>query len=419
MGRTARDKRDRPHPPPVEHIELNDEHAGWRLIAAGVLLVFGAAMLVYAFMQLMSPEDGWMEIEASSSAGTSCAGEFTFLYYPDGTAERKAVSTLYTQLCRSAYELFHCEEEFEGVSNVCTINRHPNVVVELDPGLYAAFETVAQSGSRLLYLGPVYGRYDDLFFCTDDSQTVDFDPRLSEDVAREYGDIAAFASDPGAIGLELLGENRVRLAVSEEYLAYAAQEEIEDFIRFSWTTNAFIADYIARGMTAQGFTRGVLTSYDGFVRNLDGSGMEYSVQLYDRQGQMVYPAAVMSCPGPVSIVSLRDYPLNELDQQRFYELSNGEIRTLYLDLADGLCRNAVPNLVCYAGEKGCGELLLALAPVYIAESFQEEALTHLAADGIQSIYFKNGVICPSEPGVTLTQLYEKDGVRYTVASAEK
>lgn len=416
MGRTARDKRDRPHPPPVKHIELNDEHAGRRLIIAAALLVFGAAMLAYAFMQLMSPEDGWMEIEASSSAGTSCAGEFTFLYYPDGTAERKAVSTLYTQLCRSAYELFHCEEEFEGVSNICTINRHPNEIVEVDPGLYEAFETVERSGSRLLYLGPVYGRYDDLFFCVDDSQAVDFDPRLSADVAREYREVAAFAGDPEAVRVELLGGNRVRLAVSEEYLAYAEQEEIEDFIRFSWTANAFITDYIAQGLMAQGFTRGVLTSYDGFIRNLDGSGTEYSIQLYDRQGQTIYPAATMSCQGPVSMVSLRDYPLNELDQQRFYELGSGEIRTLYLDPVDGLCRSAIPNLVCYARDKGCGELLLELAPVYIAETFEVEALERLTAKGIQSIYCKSGVIYPTEPGITLTRLYEKDGVRYTVAS---
>ena len=283
MKRTARDKRERPHPPPVKRIELNEEHIGRRLITAGVLLVLGLGLLAYAVLQLLTPETGWTEIEAGASVGTSCGEDFTFFYYAPTSAERRAVSTQYTQLCRSAYQMFHSGEEFEETGNVRTINLHPNQTVKVEPGLYRALEVMERSGSRLLYLGPVYDRYDDLFFCVDDSQIVDFDPRLNEDIAQEYREIAAFARDPEAVRIELLGDNQVRLYVSTEYLAYAGREEIDDFIGFSWTANAFIADYLAQELTALGYTRGTLTSYDGFIRNLDGSGTEYSVQLYDCQ----------------------------------------------------------------------------------------------------------------------------------------
>ncbi len=418
MKRTARDKRDRPHPPPVERIALNEEHVGRRLAAAAAMLVFGGAMLAYAVWQLVTPETGWTTIEVSASAGVSCAGDFTFLYEASTISERKAVTAGYTRLCRSAYEIFHSKEEFEGVGNLRTVNRRPNEAVEVDPALYRALETVERSGSRLLYLGPVYERYDDLFFCTDDSQAAAFDPRLNGEVAREYGEIAAFANDPEAIQIELLGGNRVRLAVSAEYLAFAEREELETLVQFSWTANAFIADYIAEELTALGYTRGTLNSCDGFTRNLDGSGTEYSVQLFDRQGQRVYPAAVMNCRGPVSIVSFRDYPLNDQDLGRFYEMENGEIRTLYLDVADGLCKSAVHNLVCYAGNRGCGEILLEAAPVYIAGQLPPGALEELAAEGIQSIRCENGIIYPTDAGITLTQLFEGNGMQYSLSPPE-
>lgn len=410
MGRTARDRQDR-HPRPVERIELSEEHAGRRLIAAAVLLIFGAAMLTYAFMQLLSPEEEWITVEGNSGAGASSAEEFTFLYHPGSgdrsyTADRKGVTSLYAQLCRESFQVFHSTETFEGVTNICTINRRPNEVLEVAPALYEAFAAAERSGSRALYLGPVYERYSGLFSCGDDSMLADFDPRLSPEVAQEYREYVAFANDPQAVRMELLGENRVRLFVSREYLEYAGQEGVERFIDFAWMSNAFIADYMARELTAQGYTRGVLASYDGFIRCLDGSGENYSLSVYDQKEGTVYTAAVLSYRGPKSIVCLRDYPVSDLDQSRFYRLRTGEIRTPYVDIADGLCRNAVSNLTGYAGDKDCGEILLEMLPVYIADALQEDALEALAEKGIDFVYCGDGTICASEGRTVFSQMDE-------------
>lgn len=422
MKRTARDKRDLPHPPPVERIELPEEHPWRRLALAVVLLAFGGAMLAFAVIQLLQPDSEWMTVEAQSSVGVSCAQEFAFLYRPGGTgssptAERRGVTSAYSQLCRQAFQVFHSREAFEGVTNLYAINRRPNEVLEIDGGLYGAFAAVAESGSRAIYLGPVYSRYEDLFFCEDDSQLVDFDPRLSPEVAREYAEIAAFANDPDAIAVELLGGNQIRLSVSETYLAYAQREGVTDFIDFGWMRNAFIADYLAQGLTAQGYTNGALTSYDGFVRNLDGSGAGYSMNLFDRRPEGLYPAAVIDYTGPMSIVSLRDYPMNDLDSLRFYELDSGQLRTPYLDPADGLCRSAIHDLTCMSREKGCGAILLEMLPVYIADAFHPEGLTRLAEEGIGSLYCQDRVVCRTGPVPEISQLYQENGVRYTVAPA--
>lgn len=415
MGRTARDQRGRPHPKPVERIELSEEHAGRRLLIAGLLLAFGAAMLAYAFLQLVSPGEEWITVEASSSAGASSAEEFQFLYRPGGgelsyTADRRAVTALYTRLCRETFELFHSMEEFEGVVNVCAVNRRPNEILEISPGFYEAFAAVERSGSRALYLGPVYERYDGLFSCWDDSQLADFDPLLNPEVAREYREYAAFANDPQAVRVELLGENRIRLYVSPEYLEYAGREGVERFIDFAWMRNAFIADYLARELEAQGHTRGLLASYDGFVRCLDRSGEDYSLSIYDRQEGMVCTAAVLAYQGPKSIVSLRDYPISALEERRFYRLQSGEIRTPYVDIADGMCRNAVSSLTGYAEDRGCGEILLEMTPVYIAGELREDALEGLAEKGIDFVYCEDQVIHASEDGAVFSQVV--DGYDY-------
>lgn len=408
MGRTARDRR--PHLPPVERIELNEEHVSRRLILTAALLLLGVGLLVYSFLQFLEPQSEWVTIAADSGGGPSSAGDFTLLYCPGGgdaspSAERKGVTALYTGLARRAFRLFHAGQPFEGLVNVYDLNRHPNEALEVDPGLYAAFEAVADSGSRALYLGPVYSRYFGVFTCQDDAQLPDFDPRLSEAVAEEFRALCAWANDRSAVSLELLGENRVRLRVSEAYLAFAEAEGIEDFIDFSWMTNAFVADFIADGLIEQGYTHGALTSYDGFCRNLDSGATGYTLPLYSRREEGVYAAAELHYTGPRTFVALRDYPLSERDASRFYTLENGERRTPYVDPADGLCRNALPELVCSSRELGCGEVLLALLPVYVADAFDPEAPDRLKDRGIDSFWWEELELHSTDPGAELGSYY--------------
>lgn len=93
--------------------------------------------------------------------------------------------------------------------------------------------------------------------------------------------------------------------------------------------NAFITDYVADVMIDNGYTLGSLTSYDGFTRNLDQTSAitklnagpdtsgtaeenaDYSFNLYDRQGNIIYPAGVMHYDGAESIVSLHNYPMSD------------------------------------------------------------------------------------------------------------
>ena len=98
--------------------------------------------------------------------------------------------------------------------------------------------------------------------------------------------------------------------------------------------NAFVADLVAEELTAGGITQGVLSSFDGFTRNLDGREGTYDYPLHHRRDGAVWLAGNLRYQGPKSLVCLRDFAANERDMERFYTLQNGEVRTPYLDTAD-------------------------------------------------------------------------------------
>ncbi len=459
MGRTVRNRR--PYIRPVEKVEISEKHIGRRLIAAAVFLLIGAGALAYFFVNLVRGDTGWTEITANTSE-LNCGGDFTFLYEVGaggGSAlqEKRAVTAAYTEAAEKAFWMFEnvraeggsAEEpkadgtaaagsvqEIHGIAatesgdkkaiaamgSVRFLNDHPNETVTVDAPLYEAFAKLDASGGRHLYLPAIYETYNNLFASTSDSLAAEFDPRLNGDVADYFKEVLAYANDPAAVDLELLGDNRVRLKVSEEYLAFAAENEIDSFIDFGWMKNAFIADYLAETLSEAGFTHGSLSSFDGFVRNLDGRELDYSFNVYDRMnGDSVLQLAALQYRGPLSLVWLHDYAVSSLDRRYFYRMADAGIRTVYIDPRDGLCRNSIGSLVSYSydGSVGCAEILLSVIPVYIADEFDANAAEALAGqsagaggsaaapDGaVYSIYRLGNEIHANDPAAEFTAVYE-------------
>ncbi|MBD5394387.1 MAG: hypothetical protein HDR71_08965 [Lachnospiraceae bacterium] len=405
--RTGGKGRDLPHPKPVSKIELPSEHGRLRLILTVLFLVIGAFFIAYGVANLSSKDPGWNEIEVNSSE-LNCGGDFVFLYClgKDGASaktENKELTALYSDAAEYAFQMFTNDVGYENVHNIYYISRHPNEEMEIDDVLYKAFSLIRESGDRSLYLAPIYEQYDGLFHCTEEYQAVEYDPYLDQEVADYYATIARFANDEQMIDLELLGENRIVLRVAEEYLTFASENEIESFIDFYWMKNAFIADYLAEEILSAGYSRGCISSVDGFTRNLDHSGETYSYTFYDRTDSMIYPAANVQYSGPSGIVYLHDYALNS-EQLLFYVYKSGEIRTPYLDAQDGFCKSACSDLVCYSSEFGCSEILLRMLPVYIADTLQKDSLAELAGEEIFSIYSENGRICYNDAGCSITEI---------------
>ena len=420
--RAARQKYE-PHLPPVEQIELTSAHSGRRLALALVLLGVGVAALVYAVMQLYGTKAGWHTIDAEITGNLSCAGDFSLTYELGAgeekvSAENRALSVLYTRAAERAYVLFDVDAEPESGS-LAWLNAHPNEETALDPALYKALEEVAASGDRTLYMGPAWGYYENVFASGDDAMTADFDPAQNEDIKAWYAACAAYANDPAAVDVELLGDNMACLKVSGEYLAFAEENELDAFLDFGWMKNAFIADYLADTLLDHGYTHGALSSYDGFHRCMDDRETEikYGLGILDRTEGDFIEAATMTYAGQRRMVSLWDYPVNEQNAGRFYIFRDGHVLTPYMDPADGLTRCAVHNLTGYSDTLSCGELALMLAPIFVADGLDEAALKELAGEGAYTAWCEDGKVLYTDPDIELINLYETDELKYEAVFA--
>ncbi len=421
----------------VENIDLSTRNMRIRLVAVIVLIVIAIGAFVHGIYSWLSVDAGWYEIEAKSSAETLEAQEFYF-YYNIGAGETgaymeyRSLLTAYTDLVDEAYKLFS-DESFDDCNNLYYLNRHINETVTVDDALYEAFELLEEYESRYLYYAPIYATYESLYACSYDEETANFDPYQNDVIAEYFSEILAFANDPNSVNIELLGDNQVMLAVSEEYQEYALNYGITEYVDFFLLANAFETDYIADQLIADGYTAGTLSSYDGYTRTLGASGddstseiagvrtggdeayaLEWAVTLTNRIDNTLENACNMTYSGAASIVILRDYPIYSLDVLHYYSLSSGEIRTPYIDLADGYCKTSIHDLAAISSETSCAEMMLQLLPLYAADEFDWEAVQALAEDGIDTVVIEDGVIYCTSDEVVFTELYEDDEASYSV-----
>lgn len=402
--------------PVFREIFLSDENRKLRVILLCVFLGIGVVAIAAGLMDFLSVDPGWQEVEVIAD-GVNCSKDFTFQYYftdsgASATVVQKDLISMYSDAAEKAYWLFTPDQETQEYTNVYTINHNMNTEIVVDPVLYDAFALMEQYGSRNLYLGPVYRQYENIFLSTDDGQAEYWDPDRDEDSAQYVSQLAAFARDENAISLELLGDNKVMLKVSEAYRSFAEENEIENFIDFGWMRNAFIIDYFADLCLEKGYTKGFFVSVDGFTRNLN-SGTSFSFNLLNKVENTIYPAGVMEYDVPLSIVYLHNYPITRETSARYYTYGDGAITSGYVDIRSGLDLAAANDQVSYSENLGCAEVLLQIAPVYIADSLETEKLTGLAVEGIQSIWYEDFLICYTEETLQLNDILRDEQVTYT------
>lgn len=418
MRHSDRSKRT-PYVKPVRRIELSEKNTTLRLVLVVALLVFGAAALGIGLFGLLNTEPGWNVIEVSSRE-PNCSQDFVLNYdFSDygssASAKNKQLVTLYTEATKRAYDIFSPDIEQDGLHNLHFLNAHPNEIVTVDQTLYHALLLVQKYGIRSLYLAPVYVEYNRIFLYENESEAADFDPGQNPELMEYIREAASLANDPGMIDLEILDDHQVRLKVSDAYLDFIREYEIETLIDFGWMRNAFIADYLADILTENGFTSGYLASYDGFTRNLDQRGKTYSFNLFDRKEDLVNLPAVMEYCEPISIVFLRNYPMVDMDRWHYFSFANGRIVTVFIDPADGVSKSSVNNLVSYSGNLGCAEILLQMMPIYIANEFHSDGLNAMAENGVCSIWFEDFLIRYNDTDASLVLSGNDSGASYSKA----
>ena len=395
--------------PPVKNLILSDENRKLRIILLIVFLVIAIVAFGIGIYSVLDTEPGWETVECASGE-VNCSSDFVFSYCYGQTeenpsAEKKRLTNLYSQLATDAWRIFQ--------TDVWTLSDQVNTPVTVDSALYEALALVEQYGSRYLYLAPVYAEYDHMFIAQSDVEAADYDPLQNPYQADYLEGLAVYAADPSMVDVQLLGDNRVQLMVAPAYLDFAQEHDITRFLDFGWMANAFIADYLADSLTREGFTNGFLASYDGFTRNLDDRGEEFSLNLFNRQDNSIYLAGAMQYDRPIAVVSLRDYPMSQMDRYHYYTFESGRIATTFADPVDGISKSATDTLVCYSYDTGCAEILLQQSPVFIADSLDVAALDAMADQGVYSIYFDGLRIHCNDEDLAIN-LNAKSGLDYTL-----
>lgn len=405
---------------PKPHItyEVSEKNKTLRMILIVVLLAIGVVAITTGIITALNSDSGWQEVTVTSQE-RNCSTNFIFQYYfadsgAAATELNRKVSAVYNAATVKAYWLFTPDEGSESYQNIYYINHHPGEVITVDPVLYNAFAKLHAQQNRSVYLGPAYAEYNRLFFNPDDSQVFEQDPAVNA-LNREYlKTVAQFASDPSHIELKLLGNNQVKLELSQTYQDFAKEYEIDCFLDFHYMANAFIIDYFADELIAQGFTHGYISSVDGYTRNLWGGGDSFSMNLFDLEGTTIYPAGTFSYQGPMSIVSLRSFPLAASDVY-YREGANKTILHPYLSLETGMPLASTSNLLGLSHSASCADILLHLQKVFISDTFDEMQLHNLPFD---AIWCKDGAIRYTLSEITFSKLFHGDSLTYTAIYAD-
>ena len=395
---------------PIESVQLSTGHIALRWIAVAVCLIVAVASIGYALNALLTVNAGWQEIEHISS-GLTCADDFVVSFnFGKGGAEAtgtyRRIVKLYSDTAEKAYWLFTKDQAHESIVGMYAINHAPNTVLTVDPVLYNAFAQVQAAGDRSIYLAPLYAEHDSMLASGSDVFAAMRDPARDDEAAEFAARVAMYANDPQHIQVELLGNDQVRLHVSEEYLNWAEANAFDALVDFHWMKNAFIIDYFADVLTENGFCDGVISGKDGFVRNL-GAQDTMMFNVYDHMDGTSYRAAVMEYRGAKSIISLRSFPVSQSDaQERYYIYDDGSVAAPHMNAQSGLRATAFTTLIGYDEEAGCAETLLKLLPIYTMEIPGVEDARRLVQEGIELVWCDGHTVYHTEEALSLVQLYD-------------
>lgn len=370
-------RRNDPVVPKVHRVELDEGNLLLRLLGVGIAIAVAVAAFGYLVNSMLTGDIGWQEISVSRSE-TGISTQFVLMYDIGASdtaviAERKAVSLAYGDTADEAYRVMS-NLDFEHYQNVAYLNAHPNEDVKVDPLLYGAFRQIEESDSRYIYFAPLFGMYNSLFASRTDEDAMKFDPEF-DDGARTFAqEIAAYANDPASVQISLLGDNTVRLNVTDDYLSYAEENEIDSFVDFGILLNAFITDAIADNLISQGLTNGMISSYDGYSRTL--GDLPYSLNVYTPE-QGGKQTAVVTYDRAMALVTLRSFPVKSMDTSGYFTYTDGTVRAPYIG-DDGMLRCAADYFAVFSQQGGCAAAALRALPAFTSDRFSPNALSGMS-----------------------------------------
>lgn len=397
---------------PVVKVELSEKNKIIRIALIAVLIAVGIGLIALSVSSFFGKDKGFTEIKAEDSE----FGDLFSLYYDLGasgasaSAEHRRVKGVYTKALGKFCKLLSSSTEYPGVKNIYYINSNTGKDIAIDPFLYEALSKMTEDGSSLLYLGPILERYAEVFACDSDAYAEHLDPTKNEVSRNLCLKALEYSKDRSAVTLHLLGENTVRLDVSEEYAKFAAENGITRFIDLGVFENAFVVDAISEALIAEGMTLCSISSFDGYSRNLDEREKEYGFTVNAKYGDTVYPVCSASYRGKMTVISFRAYPTSRLDRLVSYFYSDGTSAHRFIDLESGICKSSIPELVAVSDDSGCASVALEAYEIYVGGKTIEESTS-----GVAVVWLDGRTVKSTARGLMLHSPYADNEISFEIA----
>lgn len=384
-------------PKPVDKIEVNESHLKLRVILFILSFCVVIVCAIIIFVNYLKEDDGWSVIEANPQIDLNCSQDFVLSYDlgnsdESSTKEARRLTQEYSLYIDKAYSLFNSYKEYDGIYNIAYINNHYNEEISVDPLLYNAFSLMEEANYKMLYLAPITLYYDDVINASNQDDLNNLDPHQNANVKQYFLDIIEYVNN-GDINLKLLGDNKINLSVSNEYVSFLNEYGITQFINIGWIKNAFIIDYVAEGLVDAGFSNGTLSSYDGYSRNLDNTNTyNYILNILDSPSGFPSVVGKVAFKESISVVQFRDFMFYQSDITRYKEVDSGVYRHYYYDCNDGLSKSSINSLTCYSNSLGCAQIALRSFDLYITDLFEfasNEDIDYIFCDGSKISYTQN------------------------------
>lgn len=374
------------------------KHKTLRIVIAVIAAAAAVTAAVVFVTELVKPDMGWARINGDMSLEGNNFTDVALYYNVKDIVTNKAVTSIFQTADVDANRLLSSDREYDNYTNLAYLNAHPNTVFTVDAILYDALKTVADYNDRSIYGVPAVQLYESLCSSKSDEDARMLDAEYDEETAAYIARIAGFAGDENSVSV-VLSENRtVMLKVSEEYLAFAKENGITDFVSFGRMKNAFVIDHIASELRRSGYTEGSIASYDGFNVNLDDSGDNYSFNLFYKGDRITNVGNVnMNCA--YSLVNLRTYPIDEMELLQYYCYGDGTKRSLFLG-DDCKYSMAYDNIYSYSQTKGCAEVYLSVRNAALGKAEFE------ASGGVDSIWYSDKTVFTTDGDIVIDNLYD-------------
>ena len=327
-------------------LRVSGKHFKLRLVLTLLFLAIAVAGFTIGITSIGYKEEGFYTLSASSSetSGDYSQGYTATLYFSGKSKEIKnklsEAEQIYASSLEHTYMIYDDVVEHTGYSSLSVINDNINKDLDVSQELYTLLEDLLAkstvSNNYSIYADPLYDYWDGLYSLTANDKESS-DPKNNLDAKTRLETIVSYINDENHVKLNLLGNNRVHLHVSEDYVSFRRDNNMStSYISMNVLKEAYRLEDLANKLTEAGYTTGYITTKDGALVSLKDHENPVYV-LYDREEEQTIRYAAAQFTSPSSATSLRRFASGDvsLDYVPYYKLSDGTIRNSVLNVRTG------------------------------------------------------------------------------------